>query len=288
MRYLVSLCLLFLGLVSCDKTPKDNDEAIKKEVISELKKKIIKDIHTEYKEVFSDDKDTYVKVQQIVLKNGDKYIDELELKLTGVITTDFKKEIGKGFYEAELNMVDKNPIDRAKIEEAKFEIHSYEYDISNFTPTIKYTTQISDDKKLYVKILNYEDLEIIKDNIATKILLDVEAELTKGLEYKSKKSSLRDLKRELTEEKEYPVEVVEEYYPSNYYEPDYYIVNASEYNKVYFHNAPDHSTRRNAYFNSREMVFVQNFHNGFGYVEFINDKGQTSKGWIPMYELEEL
>lgn len=293
MKILVKLLMLLVVMLSCDKTPKGNDEAVKKEVIKELKAKIIKDIEAEYKGVFEDNKKIYARVKPL-LKNANKYIDELELKLVDVITTDVKKEISKGFYEAELNMVEKNPIDKNKIDKAGFEIDAHEYDISNFTPTIKYTAQINDDKKLYVKILNYEDLELIKDNIATKILLDVEAELTKGLKSPKKTSSLRDLKREVTGEnrldEEYLVEPIKgiEFIEEPYYESDYYYVNASKYNYVYFHNTPDVKTRRNAHFDSRELVFVQKIQNGFGYVEFTNDRGQTSKGWIRISDLEEM
>jgi len=63
-------------------------------------------------------------------------------------------------------------------------------------------------------------------------------------------------------------------------QPGYYIVNGSEKRPVYFHNAPDGSTKRKAYFSTQEDVYVQKFQNDFGYVEFTNTKGETSYGWV--------
>lgn len=64
------------------------------------------------------------------------------------------------------------------------------------------------------------------------------------------------------------------------YRPGYYIVNASENRKVYFHNTPDASTKRNAYFTTQEQVYITKIQFGYGYVEFTNTRGQTSYGWI--------
>ena len=64
-----------------------------------------------------------------------------------------------------------------------------------------------------------------------------------------------------------------------------YIVNASEENKIYFYNEPNVNTKRNAYFSSSEKVYVTKIQNGFGYIEFTNDRGQTSVGWLNLKEL---
>lgn len=64
-----------------------------------------------------------------------------------------------------------------------------------------------------------------------------------------------------------------------------YIANGSEKHKVYFYNAPITSTRRNAYINSQEEVFVQKVVDGFGYIEFTNDRGEKSIGWLNMNDL---
>lgn len=64
-----------------------------------------------------------------------------------------------------------------------------------------------------------------------------------------------------------------------------YIANGSEDNKVYFHNAPDESTRRKAYILTQERVYVEDIQNDFGYVSFTNTRGQTTKGWIKMSDL---
>ena len=65
-----------------------------------------------------------------------------------------------------------------------------------------------------------------------------------------------------------------------------YIVNANNNNLVHFHTEPDIHTERNAYFNSRDTVYVSEIQNNFGYVEFENDRHQKSKGWIRLEEME--
>lgn len=61
--------------------------------------------------------------------------------------------------------------------------------------------------------------------------------------------------------------------------PGNYTVMASPSAKVYFYNAPDYSTKRKAYFSTEESVYVKEFQNNFGYVEFTNELGR-SIGWI--------
>ena len=67
--------------------------------------------------------------------------------------------------------------------------------------------------------------------------------------------------------------------------PGNYIANGSDNHHVYFYNAPDALTRRNAFINTQEDVFVDKIANGFGYVEFTNTGGQTSIGWLQMIDL---
>lgn len=64
-----------------------------------------------------------------------------------------------------------------------------------------------------------------------------------------------------------------------------YIANGINTNRIYFHNAPDKSTRRRAYIMTEETVYVQKIENNFGYVQFANTKGQTTSGWIEMQYL---
>lgn len=65
-----------------------------------------------------------------------------------------------------------------------------------------------------------------------------------------------------------------------------YIINADENNLVHFHTEPDINTERNAYFNSQETVYVLEIQNNFGYIEYVNDKNQKSKGWIKLENME--
>ena len=66
----------------------------------------------------------------------------------------------------------------------------------------------------------------------------------------------------------------------------YYIVNADEYNLVHFYKSADITTQKTSYFNNKDTVYVQTIENGFGYVEFTNVRGQTSKGWLKMDDLQ--
>jgi hypothetical protein len=68
-------------------------------------------------------------------------------------------------------------------------------------------------------------------------------------------------------------------------QPGMYNVNRSNSHKVYFHNSPDISSRRAAYFSTQEVVTITKVENGFGYVSFENDRGQKSFGWLDMREL---
>jgi len=58
--------------------------------------------------------------------------------------------------------------------------------------------------------------------------------------------------------------------------------------KVYFHNSPDESTRRNAFivhWNNATLIALDE-KNDFIYVEFTNHLGQISKGWLPKKDLK--
>jgi len=72
------------------------------------------------------------------------------------------------------------------------------------------------------------------------------------------------------------------------YTNGYYVVNGTAGRKVYFHNLPNKSTIRTAYFDTKEKVYVQKIENNFGYVEFVNLKGQASYGWLEMKYLIKL
>jgi hypothetical protein len=54
---------------------------------------------------------------------------------------------------------------------------------------------------------------------------------------------------------------------------------------VYFHNSPNITTRRKAYINTQETVYVLKIENGFGYIEFENTNGEKSYGWVELTNL---
>jgi hypothetical protein len=66
----------------------------------------------------------------------------------------------------------------------------------------------------------------------------------------------------------------------------YYTTNADNSNYIYFYKEANSNTRKTAHFVSRETVYIEKVENDFGYVEYTNERGQTSKGWLRMKELE--
>ena len=57
-------------------------------------------------------------------------------------------------------------------------------------------------------------------------------------------------------------------------------VDVNDGDKLFFYRLPDESTKKSAYLVKGERVYILNFENGFGYTEFINPKGVTTKGWL--------
>lgn len=55
--------------------------------------------------------------------------------------------------------------------------------------------------------------------------------------------------------------------------------------KTYFHNAPDETTRRNAFLSKNDPITAYQEEAGFVYTEFTNSRGQTSKGWLKLADL---
>ena len=60
--------------------------------------------------------------------------------------------------------------------------------------------------------------------------------------------------------------------------------------QVYFHNKPDERTRRNAFINrwNKAVLKPLNEENGFVYIVYTNQWGQTSKGWMLKKHLKPL
>lgn len=64
-----------------------------------------------------------------------------------------------------------------------------------------------------------------------------------------------------------------------------YIVQADNSNLVHFYEEPDITTEKKAYFSTNDTVYVAQIENGFGYVRFLNSKGQKSIGWLPLEKM---
>jgi serine/threonine-protein kinase len=56
--------------------------------------------------------------------------------------------------------------------------------------------------------------------------------------------------------------------------------------KTFFHNKPDIATRRNAFLSKGDPITALDEQNGFVYTEFTNSRGQTSKGWLRLDNLQ--
>lgn len=68
----------------------------------------------------------------------------------------------------------------------------------------------------------------------------------------------------------------------------YYKVDSNAIEKVYFYESPAEIYRRKAYLIGNEVVSVQIIENGFGYVDYTNNRGVKSKGWIKLTSLIKL
>ncbi|NTS43555.1 serine/threonine protein kinase [Flavisolibacter sp. BT320] len=56
--------------------------------------------------------------------------------------------------------------------------------------------------------------------------------------------------------------------------------------KTFFHNKPEPSTRRNAFLSKGDPITALDEQAGFVYTEFTNSRGQTSKGWLRLDNLQ--
>jgi hypothetical protein len=52
--------------------------------------------------------------------------------------------------------------------------------------------------------------------------------------------------------------------------------------KIYFYTKPDDLYKRKGYFIGGEIVYVEKIENDFGYINYTNNEGLNSKGWVKM------
>jgi|SRR5690554_355443 len=149
-------------------------------------------------------------------------------------------------------------------------------------------------KTLKNDILDEEKREYSNKNKIVKISLItfVIGLILLGITYKYINGSLDEETENYIQETESYIEELEPIiHEKNIYnetytpEFSYYVVEPAHNKRVYFHNKPNYSTRRNAYLVSNEIAYVQQIENGFGYVEFTNPKGQVSKGWLSIQDI---
>ncbi|SHH92851.1 hypothetical protein SAMN05444671_4332 [Flavobacterium sp. CF108] len=70
--------------------------------------------------------------------------------------------------------------------------------------------------------------------------------------------------------------------------PGYYVVVSNLIDKIYFYDKPDDTFIRKAFLVGDEKVFVEKISNSFGYIEFKNNRGLISKGWVKLKYLDKI
>jgi len=74
---------------------------------------------------------------------------------------------------------------------------------------------------------------------------------------------------------------------SNFF-PGYFVVVNKNSDRIYFHDLPNDNYVRKAFLVSDEKVYVEKVSNSFGYIEFRNNHGLISKGWIKLKYLDKI
>lgn len=273
-KIIVWLPIFLLLFASCSKQPKCNDEEVQRLVVEKLKSKISSEVETMLKENTEISNSENYTFFLPLIKNRSRYIDELEPKLFKIRSTDVNKDLQKCNCEADLNILEKN-IDNLK--DIENDWVGGEFGISNFTPTLKYSAQITDEKEMYITLENSDEIEILKRNIYAKVLHDI---LQKNKMLNNSSAALQRNTEELVEAYTTPQDASSSVQPGNYY-----TVYGSPQNPIFFYHTANTYDRKNARFTTVEEVYVESISNGFGYVRFTNTNNQTSRGWIRFEDL---
>lgn len=129
----------------------------------------------------------------------------------------------------------------------------------------------------------YENETTIVENDTTSYQFD-RTEDDNTTEYKNEPTVVKE---DVVEVESNTVGSSDDAYDDSYDKPvsGNYIVNANENHLVYFYETPDLSTKKKAYFSTEDKVYISEFKNGFGFVEFVNSRGQKSVGWLQLSEI---
>lgn len=272
-KLLLWLPVLLLAVISCSKQPQCNNDEVQKLVVETLKKKISNEVETMIKENPEIKNSKNYSFFLPLIKNRDQYIDELEPQLFKIRSTEVNQDIQKCNCEADLNVIEKN---NNLLKEIKNEWVGGEFSITNFTPTLKYSAQITNEKEIYINIENSDELEILKRNIYAKVLHDI-IQKNNSLPSSSSINTPQESSEWINNTNtgnNYSIQ------PGNYY-----TVYGSPESPVFFYKTPNSYDRKNARFTTVEEVYVESVSNDFGFVRFTNSNNQTSKGWIRFIDL---
>lgn len=272
-KKIILIVLISSFSYSCSKQPKCNDEEVQTLVVKLIKETIENQITKDFGESdFTANKNySYFKP---IIEESTKLIDSLELKIHSTITDDVKKEINKCECQGEISSVEKSKNINEVYEDLRTVV-SGDFRIARISPKIKYTAQITDEDKIYVTILNLEEIKIFEKNIYAKILYQIRIKNSQIENNIIPENSLEQ-SIETTESNSSRIE-----------RNKYYDITASADYPVYFYNSPRDGDRKKAKFTTSEKVYVENISsNNFAFITFTNNNNQTTKGWIRFEDLE--
>lgn len=64
-----------------------------------------------------------------------------------------------------------------------------------------------------------------------------------------------------------------------------YTVDSLNVRRTYFHDTTDVSSKRNAYLTPNDQFYILKVRKNFGYVEFENNQGNTTSGWLKIDDI---
>lgn len=164
--------LIVIVFAGCTRQPKCSDKDVKKLVVVTLKKQISETVEKTFNQELKKNSFQNEELNQIfdkILEEKETLINELELKVYDIKTVKIDKEIKKCECEGIISAIEKSDIITKSVNEFN-KSERYKYDIVGIKPTIKYSTIVTDDDKLFVNILNIEELEIYSSNIMVKLM----------------------------------------------------------------------------------------------------------------------
>ncbi|MBP6039938.1 MAG: SHOCT domain-containing protein [Flavobacterium sp.] len=182
-----------------------------------------------------------------------------------------------------------------------FSIEGYNDGITNFYRPAEYFYSTEWTKSIFTsEIIEIEDYnEDSKNRILDQTELQMNEKLRiSDIKYNSeiilkcnderKKEELKDAKSKILEKNIYAFDtyseasIVKRNETNNKTDIGDYRVTENVDEIIYFYNKPDDLYKRKGYFIGGEIVYVEKIENDFGYINYTNNEGLNSKGWVKM------